>query len=101
MKTASNWIETWQRVMKGRISQSFLLILLITLALFVLINIPFYLFNKQKSHTFHDPAVLANIYGQDKASDYAIVLREQGAGSVYEPFVEFVEKPRTGQFVNA
>ena len=45
-------------------------------------------------------AVLENIYGKGMAKDYKIVLREQGLGQRYYPFVEYLEKPRKGKFVN-
>jgi hypothetical protein len=52
-----------------------------------------------KSPTF-TPDVIASIYGKNQAADYEIVLAEQGIGQHYFPFVEYVEKPRQGKFVN-
>jgi hypothetical protein len=52
-----------------------------------------------KSPTFTSE-VLESIYGKNHVADYSIVLAEQGLGQHYFPFVEYVEKPRQGKFVN-
>ncbi len=48
----------------------------------------------------YTPAVIEQIYGKDSAEDYKVVISEQWLGQKYSPFVEYVEKPREGKFVN-
>jgi hypothetical protein len=59
-----------------------------------------YFLEKPPGYALTQQSVLESIYGKGEAENYRIVMKEQGLGQHYYPFVEYLEKPRNGQFVN-
>jgi len=55
---------------------------------------------KPPGYVLTQPSVLENIYGKGMVDDYRTVFSEQGLGQRYYLFVEYIEKPRKGKFVN-
>jgi hypothetical protein len=66
----------------------------------ILNNLSRFFLEKPPGHALTQPSVLENIYGKGMVDDYKTVLSEQGLGQRYYPFVEYLEKPRKGKFVN-
>jgi hypothetical protein len=44
--------------------------------------------------------LLKSVYGPDLVEDYSAVFSGQSVGQRYHPFVEYIERARTGRFVN-
>ncbi len=92
----------------------FIYTILVSLFIFALLNMGsyFYLSFKYKSQerklkelnsqhqVLSQSEVLERIHGNKKVSDYKLVAEEQTIPLKYVPFVEYVEAPRTGKFVN-
>lgn len=74
--------------------------IIVLLALIALNYIAQFFLEKPPGHNLGQEFVLERIYGKESVADYKIVHSEQSLGQRYFPFVEYIEKARSGKLVN-
>ena len=76
-----------------------ILILLITAALFYIINQSAKLYLKKKIVNNFNLDFINNVYGEDNFNDYSQVISQLNKPLIYSPFIEFKENFRNHKFV--